>query len=88
MTRNKKPIPPNERKLRRKLCEVTEQIARFILVLDAEMQRPSTVERGQRIAALLNQLEMYNDGVRIFWCGKSYRKPSTLPASRRALRGA
>lgn len=70
----KRPVPPNEKKLRRKLAEVAGQVRTFLALLDAEMAKPSTVERGRRIAELCNRLSVYNDGVRYFWCNVDFRK--------------
>jgi len=76
----KKPIPPNERKLRRKLSEMTGQVREFLARLDAEMMQPSSLARGQRIADLCNRMSLYNDGVRYFWCGVDYRNRKDTPA--------
>ena len=72
--KKKKPIPTNEKKLRRKLSEVTEQVRGFLALLDILMVGPSTQERGRKIADLCNRLNLYNDGVRYFWCNVDYRK--------------
>jgi hypothetical protein len=76
--RNKKPIPPNERKLRRKLSEMAGQVRAYLAELDRVMQMPDGVERGKRIAQLSNALEVYNDQVRYFWCGVDYRTDARL----------
>lgn len=72
--KKKRPMPPNEKKLRRKLTEMTEQVRGFLAMLDGLMVQPSTVERGRKIADLSNRLALYNDGVRYFWCGVDYRR--------------
>lgn len=74
MERRKKPTPANEKKLRRKLAEVTEQVRGFLHHLDKLMAQPSSHERGRKIADLANRLQTYNDGVRYFWCNVDYRK--------------
>ena len=74
MPRRTKPTPPNEKKLRRKLTEMTEQVRGFLFHLDALMAQPTSMERGMKIAELSNRLALYNDGVRYFWCGVDYRK--------------
>lgn len=72
--KKKKPLPANEKKLRRKLTEMTEQVRGFLALFDRVMAQPSTPERGRRLADLANKLALYNDGVRFFWCGVDYRK--------------
>lgn len=67
-------MPLTEKKLRRKLSEMTEQVRGFLAMMDRLMVTPSTVERGRAVADLCNRLAMYNDGVRFFWCGVDYRK--------------
>jgi len=46
----------------------------FIDALDSEMRRPSSPERGKRIAYLSNQLDLSNDRLRFFDLGIDYRK--------------
>lgn len=46
----------------------------FIKWLDAEMQKPSTHDRGKRVAQSLNALEMAVDSVRFSTLGVDYRK--------------
>lgn len=72
--RKSKPVPQNEKKLRRKLHEMTDQVRAYIYHLDRLMAQPSTFERGQKIADLTNKLALYNDGVQYFWCQVDYRK--------------
>lgn len=79
--RNKTPIPPNEKKLRRKLTELTEQVRGFISMLDRVMVEPSSAERGRKVAELCNRLALYNDGVRFFWCNVEYRKDTPWTGS-------
>lgn len=50
-------------------------VAVFIMELDIEMRKPSTPERGARIAKLSNALEMSNDRVRFSVLGEDWRKP-------------
>lgn len=78
--KRKTPIPPNEKKLRRKLAELAAQVRIFIFNLDALMAQPSSIERGMEIARLTNALNVYNDGIRYFWCGVDYRKDKPLDA--------
>ena len=52
------------RRARRVLAALVTSVEGFIAALDAEMKTPSTNERGQRIAALLNTLEIAKDRAR------------------------
>ena len=72
--RNKKPVPANEKKLRRKLAELAEQVRRFIACIDQIMTEPESHERGKKMANLCNQMALYNDAIRYFWCDVDYRK--------------
>lgn len=66
-------LSDNPKKLRKHLVELTDQV---LLVLDAfekVMKQPSTVERGQKIARILNALEQSNDQARFFGLGLDYR---------------
>jgi hypothetical protein len=72
--KKKAAVPVNEKKLRRKLAELTEQVRGFLAHLDKLMAQPSTEARGRQIAELSNRLNMYNDGIRYFWCNVDYRK--------------
>jgi hypothetical protein len=46
----------------------------FMRWMDAEMLKPSTHERGKRIAQALNALNMSVDQIRYFTLGVDYRK--------------
>jgi hypothetical protein len=83
--KRKKPVPVNEKKLRRKLSEMTGQVRAFLAMLDELMMQPSTVERGRKIAKLCNELALYNDGVRYFWCGVDYRSDTVVKARGKSL---
>jgi hypothetical protein len=61
------------RKYRNSLVAVTNAVRTFLHALDGEMKLPSTVDRGKRIAALCNQLEMANDNARYFGLGIDFR---------------
>lgn len=52
------------RNLKKHLRNVTDAVTRFMTALDAEMEKPSTRERGGRIASLTNELNMHNDMAR------------------------
>lgn len=71
---------------RRDLRKITEGVTGFLTRLDQLMQEPSTVERGKRIAALSNELEMLNDSVRYGSLGINFRtdkKPARITALNR-----
>lgn len=55
-----------EQKLRKDLKDLTGFVKDFLVLLDHEMTKPSSVERGQRIGQLARRLEMKNDMVRRF----------------------
>jgi hypothetical protein len=61
------------RKLRDSLTTLTTTVLNFLGHLDREMKKPSTVERGERIAVLCNAVEMANDSARYFGLGIDYR---------------
>jgi hypothetical protein len=62
------------RKLRSHLNELTAAVGKHLRALDAEMKKPSDVERGKRIAALANDLDLANDRARYFGLGVDYRR--------------
>jgi hypothetical protein len=68
------------RELTRHLKDLTAGVEGFLARLDVEMQGPSTEERGRRIAALRNQLEMANDQARYFGLGVDFRGDGTHKA--------
>ena len=72
------PDPAMERHLKahKHLKELTTCVSVFLRHLDAEMVKPSTVERGGRIAKLSNMLEMANDGALHFGLNQSFGKIS------------
>lgn len=86
--KKKGPVPPNEKKLRRKLAEMTEQVRGFLAMVDKLMEEPSTPARGRRLAELCNRLSLYNDGVRYFWCNVDYRKDKPWTSELAALAAA
>jgi hypothetical protein len=64
----------------RKIGEVREYLARLttatgtlLAALDAEMRRPSDADRGRRVAAILDALEMANDSATFFGLGIDFR---------------
>lgn len=54
------------RNLRAHLRDLVECARVSIAALDEEMKKPSTVERGKRIAKITNYLEMAKDRTRMF----------------------
>lgn len=65
------------RNLKKHLKELTTTVRRCIDALDAELQKPSSVERGSRIAAITNALELANDSARHFGLGEPLKKGKT-----------
>ena len=63
-----------ERKLRKHLKRLTNDILLFLDALDKEMKKPSTSERGKRIAKLCNSMDMENDEARYFGLGVDFRR--------------
>lgn len=66
-----------EKKLRRHLVDLTTVVGSVVARIDAEMALPSTPERGRRIAALTNELELANDQARHFGLGIDLRKDAS-----------
>lgn len=62
-----------ERKLRKHLKELTSSVGQFLYLIDMEMMKPSTPERGARIASMCNALNIANDAARYFGLGIDYR---------------
>jgi len=60
------------------LRQLTEAVQAFENALDAEMAKPSTPERGQRIAQLVNQLTLENQTAMHFALGYSFEKINKL----------
>ena len=54
------------RELKKHLKEHTEITKKVITAMDAEMKKPSDVERGRRIAKIISALEFGNDSARHF----------------------
>lgn len=65
--------PPNYKKT---LRELTEQVRRYLYLLDKEMEtpRPGPGERGRHLGKLSNALEILNDSVRYGILGIDFRK--------------
>ena len=61
------------REIRKYLKALVDYNAAMITWIDAEMKKPSTVERGQRFAKVLNELELENDRARMFGLGEKQK---------------
>jgi len=57
------------RVVERDLKLLTKSISSLVKLIDAEMGKPSTQERGERIARWLNSIELQNDQIRHFTLG-------------------
>lgn len=55
----------------RSLVNSNQQFMRW---LDAEMVKPSTVDRGRRVAQAMNALSMHVDGIRFNELGVNFRR--------------
>lgn len=77
------------RKLRKALERSTNNALVFGARLDAIMKLPSTPERGSKIAKLMNELDMANDGIRFDELGVDYRtdKKAVIEKLRKAQKG-
>lgn len=62
------------RRHKKYLKDLVGAVRLFLGELDVEMRKPSTVERGRRIAELSNALEFGNDEAWHFGLGKPLRK--------------
>lgn len=60
-----------DRDVRRELEKLTVVVRSVVARIDAEMKSPSTPDRGRRIAALTNELELANDVARRYGLGES-----------------
>ena len=61
------------RKLRKYLEKITRVTFRALAAIDFEMRKPSDVERGRRISAICNELELINDMARHIGLGVSFK---------------
>lgn len=59
-----------ERELKRQLRELTKAVSACLAAIGSEMARPSTPERGKRIAAVCNHLNLQNDMAKRFGLGQ------------------
>lgn len=67
---------------------LSDAVTTFLAALDAEMAQPSSVEQGQRLALLANQLDPANDRVRYFALGVNVRTDDKEAVRRAALERA
>lgn len=58
---------------KRALISLVASIKQYIRLLDAEMKKPPSHDRGRRIGALTTALDMATDGIRFFTLGIDYR---------------
>lgn len=72
--------PATATKKRRRKCkyekalrELVDANQRFMRWIDAEMLKPSSLARGQRVAEAINALGVAVDSVRFFTLGVDYR---------------
>ena len=63
-----------EQKLRRSLGDLIASVRGFCFRLDQAMRELSSLERGQRIATLLNELSQVNDRALYFGLGFPFRE--------------
>jgi hypothetical protein len=61
------------RRQRKHLEDLTTTVMAYLKQSDLVLQQPSSVERGKRLAALSNALEMANDQARYFGLGINFR---------------
>jgi hypothetical protein len=61
-----KALQKQNREYKKALKILTRTVKSFIELLDAEMKKPSSFERGKRIASWCNAAEMTNDKIRHF----------------------
>jgi len=67
--------------LRRYIEELVFAVEHVCAAIDREMAKPSDVERGRRIALLMNALEMQKDETKHFGLGLPLDKPMKRPRS-------
>lgn len=53
-------------------------VAKAIILIDKEMESPSSPERGKRIAMILNGLDTHNDAALHFGLGYGFKRISNL----------
>ena len=66
------------RELKKHLRQTTESVVQFIKWLDAEMVKPSTVDRGKRVARVASNMEFLNDRAMHFGLGMTFKQIENL----------
>jgi len=64
--------------MRKALKDLAYAVALAIRQIDAEMNLPSTPDRGRKIASITNQLELQNDKSLHFDLGYSFKKITAI----------
>jgi hypothetical protein len=59
---------------RRHLCSLTQAVAAAIKAFDEVAKEPQSVERGRKLAKIMNLLEMSNDSARHFGLGENLKR--------------
>lgn len=75
-----KRLKRDNRKLKESLKSISAAICHHVAALDIEMEKPSTFNRGRRIAALRNNLELQNDSFLHSILGYSFPKIARIKA--------
>lgn len=70
----------DSRELRKYFTALTKMVGLAIRAIDAEMDLPSTPERGRKIARITNALELQNDMALRFGLGKTKSRRKTFHA--------
>lgn len=65
-TPRRRPIDSKAIEMRRYLRGLTSAVDQALTALDVAMAKPSTPERGRRIATIANRLQLANDNVKRF----------------------
>ncbi len=68
------------RKLRRSVESLSLTIEQVIQLIDAEMKKPSSVERGKKIAKIMNGLSYCNEWALTFTLGLTSRQQKNFRA--------
>ena len=74
------------RNLKTNLKALTDQVLRHLVWLDEEMAKHESPERGKRLAAMANVLDMANDAARYHALGIDFRKDDKNKERARVMR--
>ena len=66
-------LEPDPKTVKRELKALLDVTRKVMDAVDAEMKKPSSPERGQRIAKIMNALNFQYDSARHFGLGESLR---------------